>query len=114
MNLQNVYEEYNNTSKEYINLINNILKDDLKEFNYETLVSLKEYKEKFEVLMERASEIITGDENEINLKDLKYLILDTIFLSSDLMYFYDLKETERFKMRFANFLNKRRRAEFGF
>ena len=46
-----------------------------------------------------------------NLNELKYLIVDTLFLTFDLNNFYKLKEFERFKMRFANYVNKRRRDE---
>lgn len=113
MSLESIYEEYNNSRKEYIKLVEDLANNNLSDFNDETLKFLKGYKEKFGVLMEKASEIEINNENAINLKDLKYLILDTIFLSSDLMYFYELKEVERFKMRVINFINKQRRVEFG-
>ena len=49
---------------------------------------------------------------ENDLRDLKYLIVDSFFLLIDLENFYKYKEFERFKMRAVNHINKRRRASF--
>lgn len=113
MSLVNIYEEYNIASKEYLNLVNNLADNNLEDFNDKTLNKLESYKCKFEKIMEKASEEIVLEKDEVNLKDLKYLVLDNLFLASDLKYFYELKEVERFKMRLANYVNKKRRAEFG-
>ena len=59
----------------------------------------------------KADDLQVEEENKDNLKDLKYLIVDTLFLTFDLNNFYKLKEFERFKMRFVNYVNKRRRDE---
>ena len=46
-----------------------------------------------------------------NLRDLNYLALDTLFLTMDLKNFYKLGESERFKMRAVNYINKRNRGQ---
>ena len=46
-----------------------------------------------------------------NLRDLNYLALDTLFLTMDLKNFYKLGESERFKMRAVNYINKRSRGQ---
>ena len=46
-----------------------------------------------------------------NLRALNYLALDTLFLTMDLKNFYKLGESERFKMRAVNYINKRNRGQ---
>lgn len=111
MSLVKIYEEYNIVNEEYLNFANEIALEGLDNFNNETLERLSVYKEKFGNLMERINEEDLSEEDETNIRDLKYLILDGIFLSSDLAGFYSINEKERFKMRLANYINKMRRAK---
>lgn len=110
MSLVKIYEEYNIVNEEYLNLANKIALKGLDNFNNETLERLNVYKEKFGNLMERINAEDLSEEDEDNIKDLKYLVLDGIFLASDLAGFYSINEKERFKMRLANYINKMRRA----
>lgn len=110
MSLVKIYEEYNIVNEEYLNLANKLALEGLDNFNNETLDRLNVYKEKFGNLMERINEEDLSAEDENNIKDLKYLVLDGIFLASDLAGFYSINEKERFKMRLANYINKMRRA----
>ncbi|MDY6012570.1 hypothetical protein [Clostridium sp.] len=113
MSLVMIYEEYNIINKDFLEFANKIAEESLENYSDEKLEKLKEYKEKFEEIMEKSSELVVSEENEINLNDLRYLVLDSLFLAADLSNFYHYKEVERFKMRIANYINKRRRAEFG-
>ena len=72
---------------------------------------LREARENFERLMEQCSELEIGPQDEDNLKDLKYLLIDSLFLAMDLQGFFEVGELGRFKMRVLNYLNKKRRAE---
>lgn len=110
MSLVKIYEEYNIVNEEYLNLANKVALEDLDNFNNKTLERLNIYKEKFGNLMERINGEDLSEEDENNIKDLKYLVLDGIFLASDLAGFYSINEKERFKMRLANYINKMRRA----
>ena len=57
-------------------------------------IALKNYEKlKFE-----SDEIQVEEDNKNNLNDLRYLIMSALFLVSDLIHFYNLKEYERFKM----------------
>ena len=110
MSLVKIYEEYNIVNEEYLNLANKVALEGLDNFNNETLDRLNVYKEKFGNLMERINEEDLSTEDENNIKDLKYLVLEWIFLASELAGFYSINEKERFKMRLANYINKMRRA----
>ena len=58
------------------------------------------------------TEQVEVEEKDIdNLRDLNYLALDTLFLTMDLKNFYKLGESERFKMRAVNYINKRSRGQ---
>lgn len=114
MSLLLIYEEYNNLNKQYLDFINNVINENLEEYSDSILKALKEYKVKFEEILGKTTLEDETSENEDNLNDLKYLVLDSLFLAADLANFYSYKEKERFKMRVVNYINKKRRAEFGF
>lgn len=114
MSLVMTYEEYNIINKEFLDFVNNIVEENLENYSEEKLEKLKNYKAKFEEIMEKSNGEVVSEDNENNLKDLRYLVLDSLFLAADITNFYSYKESERFKMRVANYVNKRRRAEFGF
>ena len=68
-------------------------------------------KKKFEDFMEQSGVIEVEEEQEANYKDLRYLVMDILFLANDLAHFYKCDELGRFKMRALNYFNKRRRAD---
>ena len=65
----------------------------------------------FEDLKLRCDKIEVEEKDINNLRDLNYLALDTLFLTMDLKNFYKLGESERFKMRAVNYINKRSRGQ---
>lgn len=111
MDLINTYEEYKNTNEEYAVFINGLVESDLSNRDEAIVNKLTEYQNRFEELKVKCDRITVEDDNVNNLKDLKYLIVDTLFLALDLAHFYGLGQEERFKMRAVNYINKKRRAE---
>ena len=77
----------------------------------EILQLLTQAKKGFEELIAASNEIELREADETNFKDLKYLLVDALFLAIDLLDFYKVGEEGRFKMRVLNHLNKKRRAE---
>lgn len=87
-----IYEEYNIINKDFLEFANKIAEESLENYSDEKLEKLKEYKEKFEEIMEKSSELVVSEENEINLNDLRYLVLDSLFLAADLQTFTIIKK----------------------
>ncbi len=113
MNLVNTYEKYDVGNKLYMNFIDGLIKSDFNLVSEEEIeLKLKEAKEFFESLKEESDKIEVSEDEINNLRDLKYLIVDSFFLMIDLENFYKYKEMERFKMRAINHINKRMRASF--
>lgn len=112
MDLLSTYEEYTAFQKEYVNFIDELFNSNITAYSEEVITKrLTEGKEKFESLMDQSNDIVIEVNDTDNLKDLRYLIVDALFLSTDLLGFYQYKEIERFKMRVNNYINKLRRAE---
>ncbi|MEG0295086.1 MAG: hypothetical protein RR620_00125 [Clostridium sp.] len=112
MDLLSTYEEYTEFQKEYVIFIEELFNSNLNVYSEDvTIKRLTEAKKKFELLMDKSSEIVIESKDADNLKDLRYLIVDALFLSTDLLGFYQYKEVERFKMRVNNYINKLRRSE---
>lgn len=112
MDLLKIYEEYNNMNNEYVEFIEKLVDSNLTfSTQEEVMIRLIYTQDKFEELKLESDTIVMESEDENNLKDLRYLIVDSLFLSSDLLYFYKNREVERFKMRAVNYINKKRRAE---
>lgn len=112
MDLINDYEEYNRVNNDYVNFIEKLVNSDLgdcsEEHIKEKLISVQNSFESIKIRMD----VEEAEEKDIeNLKDLKYLVMDALFISADLVAFYKYKQPERFKMRAVNYLNKKRRAE---
>ena len=101
MELVNIYDEYREVNKNYVDFIEELVNKNFEGFSEDFVMGN----------LVKADDLQVEEENKDNLKDLKYLIVDTLFLTFDLNNFYKLKEFERFKMRFANYVNKRRRDE---
>lgn len=64
-----------------------------------------------EHLLETSSTLVVDEAHEADLKDLKYLITDTLFLMMDLINFCNHNELGRCQMRAINYLGKRKRVE---
>lgn len=112
MKLVEVYEKYKMIDKDFNLFLENLLEDKSHEYSEEVERKLTQYKEIFENLKAESDEIEVEEDRSNDLRDLKYLIVDSYFLLIDLENFYKYKEIERFKMRAVNHINKRRRASF--
>ena len=112
MELVNSYASYREEYNAYLKLVEQLVETDFANcVEAEVTSRLSKTRETFETLMEKVSAMEVSETEEENLKDLKYLIMDALFLASDLDNFYKHKELGRFKMRVLNALNKKRRAE---
>lgn len=112
MELLNRYNEYTALNKEYLEFVEQLIETEFEKFSEEDIKSyLKETENRMQCLMENISDLKVEIEQETNLKDLKYLVMDSVFLLGDLIHFYQLGELGRFKMRALNAINKKRRAE---
>ena len=107
-----IYRSYMQENTEYTNWLEKLINEDF-ESDAPPIIKmrLKEVRENFEQLMEKCNELEVASEDEDNLKDLKYLLIDSLFLAMDLQGFFEVGELGRFKMRVLNYLNKKRRAE---
>lgn len=114
MDILEIYEEYKKLNKEYVKYNEALLETKFTDNKDESVVdTLKDFKEKFEELKIKSDEL-DDNNDEVNLKDLQYLIVDAIFVSYDLINFYIGGHIERFKMRITNYINKMRRVEHNF
>ncbi|MBO3364880.1 hypothetical protein JJB73_07950 [Clostridium perfringens] len=112
MELVNIYDEYREVNKNYVDFIEELVNKNFEGFSEDFVMgNLENFQNFIGDLKVKADDLQVEEENKDNLKDLKYLIVDTLFLTFDLNNFYKLKEFERFKMRFANYVKKRRRDE---
>ena len=112
MSLISTYEKFTHINEEFIEFIDKLIGNDFKSFTDDQIkmnlnIDLKNYEKlKFE-----SDEIQVEEDNKNNLNDLRYLIMSALFLVSDLIHFYNLKEYERFKMRAVNYINNSRRGK---
>lgn len=112
MELVNIYDEYREVNKNYVDFLEELINKNFEGFSEDFIISnLENFQNSIENLKIKSDELEVNVENQDNLRDLKYLVVDTLFLTFDLNNFYRIKEFERFKMRFANYINKRRRDE---
>ncbi|MBU3104260.1 hypothetical protein [Clostridium gasigenes] len=112
MNLIKAYEEYTRVNNDYVNFIEGLVNSDLGDCN-ETQIKdhLLCAQNSFESIKIRIDVEKVEEKDQENLRDLKYLVMDALFISADLVAFYKYKQPERFKMRAVNYINKKRRAE---
>ena len=112
MSLISTYEKFTHINEDFIEFIDKLIGNDFKSFTDDQIkmnlnIALKNYEKlKFE-----SDEIQVEEDNKNNLNDLRYLIMSALFLVSDLIHFYNLKEYERFKMRAVNYINNSRRGK---
>lgn len=111
--LSNIFEEYIKVNKQYVDFVNELVNKDFTSFKEDEIVNkLVEGKTKFEKLMNDTDICEKEEEEGLFLKDVKYSIVDGLFLSIDLLNFYNSKELERFKMRAVNYIRKGRVTSF--
>ena len=115
MQLLEIYENYKAVNKEYISWIEELVEKDFQGYTEDEIkAKLEEARQSFTDMMEQSNELEIGEEQEVNYKDLRYLVMDALFLASDLAHFYQYQELGRFKMRVINCFNKKKReAVFG-
>lgn len=107
-----IYEEYNIINSEYMEYINTLVNSNIEGCNNDGVKDrLLGFQNKLEFLKIRADVEVVEEKDINNLNDLKYLLMDSLFASCDLVNFYNRNEPERFKMRALNYINKRKRAE---
>ena len=88
-----------------------VMESDISNHDNIIMNNLENYSNLFEDLKLRCDKIEVEEKDINNLRDLNYLALDTLFLTMDLKNFYKLGESERFKMRAVNYINKRNRGQ---
>ena len=111
MNLVEIYNEYKS--------LNDTLQAFLEKFIHpEASMPTEQLKEIFEEtkggiekLLDEVANLSVSNEQEDDLKDLNYLMTDTLFLLMDLSNFCTYNEIGRCKMRAINYLGKRKRVE---
>lgn len=115
MQLLEIYENYKAVNKEYTSWIEELVEKDFQGYTEDEIkAKLEEARQSFTDMMEQSNELEIGEEQEVNYKDLRYLVMDALFLASDLAHFYQYQELGRFKMRVINCFNKKKReAVFG-
>ncbi|QEH67564.1 hypothetical protein [Cellulosilyticum sp. WCF-2] len=112
MGLVELYQSYSEINRDYMTFIEETVSTDFKNNQPEEILQLlTQAKKGFEELIAASNEIELREADETNFKDLKYLLVDALFLAIDLLDFYKVGEEGRFKMRVLNHLNKKRRAE---
>ena len=112
MDLINAYESYKEFNKNFVDFINDLITNDFSNVDKTTIIEkLLAGKEFFSNLQVQCETIDIESEDMNNLKDLQYLLTDGLFLTIDLINFYNLNEYDRFKMRASNYINKGRLTE---
>ncbi|MBE6071349.1 MAG: hypothetical protein E7208_05265 [Clostridium butyricum] len=113
MNLNEIFNEYIKINNEYVKFINEIINSNFEGYTEENITTkLIENKKKFEELMQCTDKIEIEEEKGVFLKDVKYSVIDGLFLAIDLYNFYYSKQLERFKMRAVNYIRKGRVTSF--
>ena len=111
--LSEIFNKYVKINSEYVKYINDIVNNNFVGYLEEEIMNkLVEGKKNFEELMSQIDKCENEEENGLFLKDVKYSIVDGLFLTIDLYNFYNSKELERFKMRAVNYIRKGRVTSF--
>ena len=102
----NTYEQFSNLNNELITYLNELISDDLKEKNSEEIINnFNRILNDIEELKLKSDEIVSVGIELNKVNNLRYSIMNSLFLVSDLLHFYKLNEIERFKMRAVNYIN---------
>ncbi|MCX0352524.1 hypothetical protein, partial [Clostridium perfringens] len=92
MELVNIYDEYREVNKNYVDFIEELVNKNFEGFSEDFVMgNLENFQNFIGDLKVKADDLQVEEENKDNLKDLKYLIVDTLFLTFDLNNFYKLK-----------------------
>lgn len=111
--LAQIFNQYIELNREYVKFINEIVNNDFKNYSEEEIMNkLTEGKNEFQNLMSQIDKCENDEEDGLFLKDVKYSLVDGLFLTIDLYNFYNSKELERFKMRAVNYIRKGRVTSF--
>lgn len=111
--LSEIFNKYVEINSEYVKYINDIVNNNFVGYLEEEIMNkLVEGKKNFEELMSQIDKCENEEEKGLFLKDVKYSIVDGLFLTIDLYNFYNSKELERFKMRAVNYIRKGRVTSF--
>lgn len=112
MELTNTYEDFKALNDQYIEYNMKLMESNFTSASDEEIIDkLTQDKILFETMKVKSDLIEVTEENRKDVLDLKYLIVDGLFLSIDLLNFYKLNEIERFKMRIVNYVRKQRVTE---
>ncbi|MDO5517300.1 MAG: hypothetical protein Q4F66_07065 [Clostridium sp.] len=113
MKLKEIFDTYVDLNGQYVSYVNEIINKDFEGYSKEdTMDKLIKAKNKFQELMNAVDEIQVEEEDGLFLKDVKYGIVDGLFLAIDLYNFYHSEQLERFKMRGVNYIRKGRVTSF--
>lgn len=111
--LGEIFNKYVEVNRAYVEYINEIVNKNFEGYLEEEIMnSLIKGKKEFEGLMSEIDKCENEEEDGLFLKDVKYSLVDGLFLSIDLYNFYNSKELERFKMRAVNYIRKGRVTSF--
>ncbi|MBC5625852.1 hypothetical protein H8S10_10355 [Clostridium sp. NSJ-49] len=102
----NTYEQFSILNNELITYLNELISNDIKDTNKEEVISkFDRMLNDIEVLKFKSDEIVETGAGIDQVNNLRYSIMNSLFLISDLLHFYKLDEVERFKMRAVNYIN---------
>lgn len=111
--LGEIFNKYVELNGQYVKFVNEIVNNNFENYSEEEIMNrLVDGKKNFEDLMSQIDECKNDEEDGLFLKDVKYSIVDGLFLTIDLYNFYNSKELERFKMRAVNYIRKGRVTSF--
>ena len=111
--LGEIFNKYVELNGQYVKFVNEIVNNNFENYSEEEIMSrLVDGKKNFEDLMSQIDECKNDEEDGLFLKDVKYSVVDGLFLTIDLYNFYNSKELERFKMRAVNYIRKGRVTSF--
>lgn len=111
--LGEIFNKYVELNGQYVKFVNEIVNNNFENYSEEEIMSrLVDGKKNFEDLMSEINECNNDEEDGLFLKDVKYSVVDGLFLTIDLYNFYNSKELERFKMRAVNYIRKGRVTSF--
>lgn len=111
--LSEIFDQYVKLNGEYVKFINEIVNNNFADYSEDEIMSkLVEGKKNFEALISEIDICENDEEDGLFLKDVKYSLVDGLFLTIDLYNFYNAKELARFKMRAVNYIRKGRVTSF--
>ena len=102
----NTYEKFSMLNNDLIKYLNELITNNLKDLkDGDIAVNLERILHDIEVLKFESDKISISNMDSDKVNNLRYSIMNSLFLISDLLHFYKLNEIERFKMRAVNYIN---------